>query len=63
MKELTEKDFEAAARKYCKLMSMDPDEKIRLPSPVGSIVGPRWVAHVDEVRAVWAMSQAIKEFL
>jgi hypothetical protein len=71
MKPLTDEDIEAAARKYCELVGLDPDAKILQPpaySPDGTsslvaMYGPQWKAYAGAVRSYRAMNQAIKEFL
>lgn len=63
MKELTDEDFEMAARRYCELMKLDPDERVLLPCRVGAITGPRWRGCVEDIRRLRAMNQAIRELL
>lgn len=63
MKPVTDEDFEAAARRYCELLELDPDERVRLTCVVGCVTGPRWRGCVEDIRRLRAMNQAIKELL
>ena len=59
---LSDAQVERAAREYCRLMGLDPDQRVGLPSPPGSMVylqGPQWQAYALSVRSTAAMIEAL----
>ena len=59
---LNDAQVECAAREYCRLMQLDPDERINLPSDgqcMVQYIGPRWQAYITVVRSAAAMREAL----
>jgi hypothetical protein len=56
---MTDAQIETAARRYCTLLGLDPDEHVTLPSGDVNMTGPRWTAVCGDVRAALAMRQAL----
>ncbi len=63
MKILTAEDIEAAARKYCELMGIDPEEHVMTPCLIGNAWKPQWQVVAAKVESFRAMQQVTKDFL
>lgn len=64
MDDLTEAEAEQIAREYCRLMSVDPDERLHCSHPKGYAVmwtRPRWQIVMDEVYHVEYMNRAFSK--
>lgn len=55
---MTDEQLEAACRRFCKLMALDPDQSSRwLDSDQCAHYGPRWQAFMNEARSHLAWHQ------
>jgi hypothetical protein len=69
---LNDAQLETAARRYCHLMALDPDEDVQYVHPDGKtmmmagkkmeiiMTSPRWTRHVQEIQLVAAMTESIE---
>ncbi len=55
---LSPANVERVARRFCELMGLDPDERIR-----GTVASPKWWRYTDRAREAIAMQIAVKEVL
>lgn len=66
---MTPSQLERAARHYCKLMGVDPEQLVVKPNEVNSTgfstmecsSVPRWTMVAKELHSFWAMNEALKE--
>lgn len=63
---LAPKALEAGARAYCDFLGLDPEEYVRVPSPVKdgmrlavACSAPRWQAVQDKISEAWALQYAL----
>jgi hypothetical protein len=69
---LNDYQLEQAARHYCRLMALDPDEEVTHAHDDGRqmhlngeivdviVISPRWTRHVREIQIVAAMSESVE---
>jgi hypothetical protein len=55
---MTPEQLERAARHYCKLMGVDPEQVIM---DEAAFYVPRWIKAAQDLKTQWAMNEALKE--